>query len=342
MNPPVSIIMPVYNCGQYLTAAIESILKQKFTDFELLIIYDRSSDASDEIIDKYHKQDSRLRIHENRGLGIISALNCGLDLAAGEFIARMDADDISLPERINSQYNLMKKNPECILCGTWYKYINEEDKVLSEIPLPEHDSEIKTLLAVSAVFAHGSVMFRRSALGNLRYSEAKPNFAEDYRLWTELAFRGRLAVIPEYLYHYREYSASLSQRVSRELASDTAAAGMEYLSKNREFIFSVLPQLLSRENLSLKSKKQKKYFFSLVQQLGIKLVLAEYLKPGWYVFFCSLRSGQARPLFMLKYLFSLAALLLHAPGVYENIEKKLIKFKKIFFVCIRHNSGSGV
>ena len=118
--PKISVIMPAYNAEQYISEAIESILGQTFADFEFIIIDDGSSDSTSGIIASY--KDSRIRYFRNeKNLGIVGALNRGLALAAGEYIARMDADDISLPERFQTQCAYMEKHPDVGVCGTAIK-----------------------------------------------------------------------------------------------------------------------------------------------------------------------------------------------------------------------------
>ena len=116
MNPKVTVLMPVYNCEKYLRESIESILNQTFKDFEFLIINDGSSDKSAEIVESYN--DNRINFVQNeKNIGLAASLNRGLDIAKGEYIARMDADDISLPERLEKQVRFMETNPQIGICG---------------------------------------------------------------------------------------------------------------------------------------------------------------------------------------------------------------------------------
>ncbi len=127
MNPKVTVLMPVYNAEKYLKTAIESILKQTFSDFELLIINDGSTDGSEEIIRSFN--DKRIRLFNNeQNLGIIKTLNKGLNLAKGEYIIRMDADDISLPDRLELQVKYMEENPGIGISGTQARIFGDTKK----------------------------------------------------------------------------------------------------------------------------------------------------------------------------------------------------------------------
>lgn len=207
-DPKVTVLMPVYNGEKYLREALESVLNQTFTDFEFLIIDDGSTDSSTEIIRSY--SDPRIRLVQNeRNLKLIATLNKGLDLARGEYIARMDCDDISLPQRLARQVEFMEANPEIGVCGSWVKTIGERPGEIWRFhPDP---AEIRAELFFRNPMAHPSVILRRSKLKefNLYYN---PHYlhAEDYGLWLECSKLFKLANIPEVLLNYRFTSTSVS------------------------------------------------------------------------------------------------------------------------------------
>src|SRR6185295_9135648 len=160
MTPPqVSVLMSVYNGEKYLKEAMESILNQSFSDFEFLIFNDSSTDSSREIILSYN--DPRIVLIDNKkNIGLTKTLNKGISLAKGKYIARMDADDVCHPERLNEQVNYLDKNAEVAVCGTWVQFLNENEVV----KLPTKKNEIKTLLFCNSCLAHPSVMIRKSFL----------------------------------------------------------------------------------------------------------------------------------------------------------------------------------
>jgi glycosyltransferase involved in cell wall biosynthesis len=204
--PKVTVLLPVYNAAPFLREAIDSILAQAFTDFELLAIDDGSTDGSGAILASY--TDARLRVvrhSENRGL--IATLNEGLELATGEYVARMDADDISLPTRLSRQVAFMDSHPDVGLSGAWAKQIGEGNRLMAK-PLT-HDA-IRCDLLFDSAFIHPLVIFRRALLikHDLRYGDFR--HAEDLHLWREAAALFSVANLPDVLLHYRMHSSSVT------------------------------------------------------------------------------------------------------------------------------------
>ena len=205
-KPKVSIIMPVYNAEKYLREAIESSLNQTFTDFEFIIIYDPSFDNSLNIINSYG--DARIRIIENKKrTGLVKSLNKALRYAHGEYIARQDADDISLPNRLKLQLDFLEKHPDVALLGTGIYVIDENgDKIEKRIM---HPNPKKSLLKGNR-FIHGSVMFRKSAIDELgAYNELFKN-SEDYELWLRLSQKYDVNNLILPLYKLRSHGSSIS------------------------------------------------------------------------------------------------------------------------------------
>ena len=210
--PLVSVIMPVYNAEKYVGLAIDSILKQTFTDFEFLIFNDGSSDNSKQIIESF--KDPRIKFYDSvSNSGYVAHLNRGIELATGKYIARMDADDISLPERFELQVNFLESHPDIGLCGAWilqFEGNDEPDKrVLYKYPA-DHDEICVTLLRHNS-FAHPVVMMRRKILieYGLRYDpEYMPS--EDARLWVSIKKYTRLHNIQKVLLQYRKHNNQIS------------------------------------------------------------------------------------------------------------------------------------
>lgn len=205
--PKISVLLPVYNGGEYLQTAIDSILNQTFSDFEFIIINDASTDDSEKVI--LSNTDSRIvYIKNEQNLGLIKTLNKGLDLCKGEYIARMDQDDIANPTRFEKQNNVLDHNLEIGVCGTLFTPFNsnEEYKIRSH---PELHNEIKIILLTSCVVGHPTVMLRRSALQNLRYDEDY-QAAEDYEFWSRLVRITQFYNIQESLLQYRIHNSNMS------------------------------------------------------------------------------------------------------------------------------------
>lgn len=213
----VTVLMPVYNGAKYLREAIESILNQTFSDFEFLIMNDGSTDESVTIINSYH--DPRICLaHNERNLGLIHTLNRGMERAGGEYIARMDCDDISLPDRLSKQVALMERHPEIGVCGTWIQYFMGRDDI---IRLPVNHHEIKASLPTVCPIAHPTAMLRTSLVKNngLYYSHDYPH-AEDYEMWFRAAEITHLANIPEILLKYRIHPGQICQTfIDEQLAT---------------------------------------------------------------------------------------------------------------------------
>lgn len=205
----VSVLLPVYNAQTYLKEAIESILNQSFQDFELIIINDGSTDKSDEIICSFN--DNRIVYVKNEtNLKLIETLNKGIKLCKGKYIARMDADDISMPQRLERQYQFMESNPAVGLCGSWAKVINEKGEETGKIKNFTHNKDLKIHLLFSVPFVHPSVMMKAELLKEEPYA-IQFSHAEDYDLWCRLSRKTQMANIPEFLFQYRWHSTNISQ-----------------------------------------------------------------------------------------------------------------------------------
>jgi glycosyltransferase involved in cell wall biosynthesis len=207
--------MPVYNGERYLREAIESILEQTFPDFEFLIIDDGSIDGGVDIIRSYG--DPRIRLeHNEKNLGLIATLNKGLELARGEYVARMDCDDISLPERLTVQARVMDENKSWGACGAWIRIFDGSGDGRVQPYSTDPDTLICELL-FNPPMAHPSVIFRRErfrALG-LHYDESYKN-AEDYELWCRASRHMMLSNIPKILLLYRSHPRQVGMKYFRE------------------------------------------------------------------------------------------------------------------------------
>jgi glycosyltransferase involved in cell wall biosynthesis len=210
-QPCISVIMSVYNAEQYITEAIESILNQTFTNFEFIIIDDGSTDGTSAIIKNIAKIDRRIKFVSRENKGLIFSLNECLCMASGQYIARMDADDISVKTRLQKQKEFLDAHPEIGVCGTWVEVFGEEIKV-KKWKLPKDNSSLKAILLFSVPFAHPSVMMRKDLIDkhHLRYNYRCKN-AEDYQFWLDFARYTSFANLPEFLLRYRYHQDSVSR-----------------------------------------------------------------------------------------------------------------------------------
>ncbi len=200
--------MPVYNAEKFLAEAIESVLNQTFHDFELLIINDGSTDGSREIIQSY--KDERVRLVDNEtNLRLIATLNKGIELANGRYIARMDADDVCLPHRLEKQVALMDAHPEVGLCGSYLATIGLESDY--EVGFATGHDEIKFRLFFDTHFPHPAAIIRKSVLTQHHlHFEIEYIHAEDFEMWNRMAEVCKLAVIPEVLVMKRSHGEQIS------------------------------------------------------------------------------------------------------------------------------------
>lgn len=201
VNPKVTVLMTVYNGERWLREAMDSILTQTFTDFEFLIINDGSTDNSVAIINSY--QDHRIKLVNQENQGIALALNKGLSLARGEYIAKMDDDDISLPKRLEVQVKYMDSHPDVGICGTNIYLINEIGGGIGEMHYPLTHKDVKATTLFSASLAHPTTIFRRSMF--IDYNLAYPNFkiGVDYGLWFRASKVLKMVNLKQKLLKYR-------------------------------------------------------------------------------------------------------------------------------------------
>jgi len=209
--PKISVAMSVYNCEEYLPACIDSILTQTFEDFDFIIVDDGSTDRSGEIIKSY--TDSRILFLQQSNQGVAAALNHALRFAHGEYVARQDADDISLPERFSKEVAFLDAHPEVAVVGTAAALIDRTGRQFSTfMPFVRHDRLVKELKRGVCPLMHGAVMLRRIALTQYGVYNPVFNWIQDVELWLRLSQYHRLANIREVLYQFRKHDSSITQK----------------------------------------------------------------------------------------------------------------------------------
>jgi len=270
--PLISVIMPVYNEERWLDQSISSILNQSFRDFEFIILNDASKDCSIDIINKYLSVDSRIKLFNNReNYGLVKTLNKGIDLARGKYIARMDADDVSFPERLNIQIRFLKQNPEIQFVGTGSEVTNDSgERLKTDNTKYVPPILVKWCLIFKNVFTHGSIMCQSEMLKKNSYAQWAAN-GEDYELWARLKDNYRMSIIPDILYRRRSHANNISHKNSkslRKIGYTISNMQMErYLGKNYD-------KSLSGYLINCKLKKNRD-FKSLVKAI---LLLNELLR----------------------------------------------------------------
>ena len=255
MNAPqVSILMPVHNTAPYLREAMDSLLSQTFSDFELIVLNDCSPDNAEEILDTYN--DPRIvRYRGEKNVGLSNVLNVGIELARGKYIARMDSDDISLSNRLQVQVDYLEAHPEIDLVSVGMQLFGAKEEVWIREQNPE---KVKIEALFHSPVLHASSVWRKDSFekDGLRFrQEMVP--AEDYDLWTRALTKGlKLANLPEVLYKYRLHSTQAT------LQTDKTAEKSRFVQK--DYIRLALPTL-SEKNIEAFPKKLWPVFFANIK-----------------------------------------------------------------------------
>lgn len=221
----VSVLMAVFNGEKYLSASIESILGQTFGDFEFLILDDGSTDSTVAILNRYAEHDGRIRIISRPNEGLIASLNELLGCAQGEFVARMDADDVALPERFSKQVQFLRNHRDVVCVGGAIEFIDSKGRFLRSLHYPSHDEDLQERnLCGECAICHPASMMRRESLIRIKGYDHDFRLAEDLDLWLRLGEIGRLANLDDVVLRYRLHSASVSEQGSaRQLEVARAA-----------------------------------------------------------------------------------------------------------------------
>jgi glycosyltransferase involved in cell wall biosynthesis len=220
-EPKVSVVMPVHNARRFIDQAIRSILSQTFADFEFVILNDGSTDGSGEIARTWARQDDRIRVFENQDrLGHSATSNLAVSLARSKYVARMDADDISHPERLDSQWQTLSRSADIVLVGTLADGIDAEGNQVRP-----RDRWRIIRRSSFAPFAHGSIIFRKEVFDAVSGYRGSATRVGDQDLYHRMARKGRMVTLPEVLYHYR-YHLENSTLQSVPTSSETRGTAL--------------------------------------------------------------------------------------------------------------------
>ncbi|EAI0254946.1 glycosyltransferase family 2 protein, partial [Campylobacter coli] len=293
-KPLVTVIMPAFNRENYISFAIESILNQDYLNFEFIIIDDCSTDATYNIIQEYAKRDQRIIVLRNKkNKGIVYSLNRCLERSRGKYIARMDDDDISLPERIEKQVNVMEKDISIVVAGTYFKPMDENLEFFGNwVNVCKHEM-IKLKMMFECPICHPTVMIRASFLkeNNLKYSY-KYQYAEDYKLWSDIIQKGgKIINIPEVLLFYRISNSSISRN---RLTSKLQKHNSEIIAYHyRQFILgSEIKSMFLLNHVTPLEFCKKQLIYKAVQEIQINNEQIDYDKVQQFVqYFCGSESN---------------------------------------------------
>lgn len=297
--PNISIILPVYNAVDFIDTAITGLLKQTYSDFELIVVNDGSTDRTDEVLEKI--KDPRVRIITQKNTGLVGALQTGIAAAKAPLIARHDADDRSMPDRLQKQVDFMMAHPDIILLGSSMQTMDMSGQVINSHYVLLEDPELKQELLVRSPFAHGSVVFRRDAY------EAAGGYlkgdwpAEDYGLWVRMACRGKFSNLDEPLYIYRENAkgiSTLNQAEQRKRSKEAKQAAWKIRK-------TLLPKNLNIEKYHVKPMGEFRIaritcnLLSTIRSAATRGDIFFVTKTAWLIFYSKpLRRKCARLLLM--------------------------------------------
>lgn len=266
----ISVLLPVFNSEKYISESIQSILNQTYSNFELLILDDGSTDRTLVIINEFH--DGRIKIFTSeRNYGIVHQLNKGIDNSQGEFIARMDADDISHPERFNKQIEFLNTHPKIDVLGTFAEKFGDESGLIKyKYNKPE---QISFLLNFYCYMLHPTVMMRKQIFNKHKYSDKYP-LAEDYGLWCQVNNGSNLYILNSALLKYRIHNNQTNKAVERvQIQFDSVLKvkrGIKFNGFFGNFIFTDKINTLSTKYF-VNSENIKLLKLNLVQNLYFKI-----------------------------------------------------------------------
>ena len=231
--PTISVLMSAYNAEKYLSDAVESILNQTFRDFEFVIVNDGSTDATSRILNQYAQKDDRIVLIEQDNSGLCRALNVGLFSCRGELVARMDADDIAVPQRFEKQVEFLHSNPECVAVGTGLALIDSDGDILgTQVPPLTHDEIEASLFKGVGAVPHPTAMIRRTFLDQIGGYDETAIHVEDLDLWLRLSELGRLANMSNELLRYRLHENSVTV-TKRRIQIENAAIVLKSACERR-------------------------------------------------------------------------------------------------------------
>ena len=209
MTPRLTVLCSVYNGARFLPLALQSVWAQDYSDFELILIDDGSTDETVRIIDGAAARDERVVVIRHKNQGLTRSLNVGLKRARGEYVARQDADDVSLPGRFSAQVRFLDRHPDTVVVGCHYLRINESGTVLGRAHVPTTDLGLRLRLLEANAIPHSGATFRRREVLEAGGYDEDFSVAQDYDLWCRLALAGRLANLRQVALYRREHPRAI-------------------------------------------------------------------------------------------------------------------------------------
>jgi len=326
-NPKVTVLLPVHNGELFISEAIESVLNQTFTDYEFLIIDDSSTDNTIKIIQA--KKDDRIKVFCNdKNLGVIGSLNIGLELARGDYIARMDADDLIRPDRLKIQVDFMDNNPGTGACGSYYETFGNENTFKVDY-LETSNKGIFPQFFLFSPIPHPGAMIRKAVIdsNNIRY-DVKYIHAEDYKFWFEIYKCSSLANIPEFLLFYRISENQISKKYTKIQSEKSIIIRREIM----DYFFSLFQMTFElKSTIEPKDIVRLKNSFNIIAEKNIdsgvfeKEYLTKIFTNLLYCFYTSVSENPIKTVIRFAISFDLMRF-----GLFSDLTRKLIK--RCFYV----------
>lgn len=267
-KPTITVLLSVYNAENYVGIAIESILKQSFTDFELIAVDDCSTDKSWDIVQQYMKLDSRVIAKRNEvNLGGCKTLNVGLKLAKGKYIARLDNDDWSYPNRLEKQFDFLEAHPDVGIVGGVMEIMNQHGEVTGKRKYNISDQEIRNKIFRYSPFSHPLVMIRKSILDKVGSYDPTYAPADDYELYFRIGNESQFANLPDVIMRYRVIPSSITFMQTKKMELATINVRNQY-SKNPNYNFTLVDKIYNAfQYLSvyIVPSRLKIYLFNLLR-----------------------------------------------------------------------------
>ena len=304
--PKVSVVMPVYNGERYVSEAIESILAQSFQDFEFLIIDDCSIDATPDILTRYQQQDSRIKVlRQVRNSGVTAALNRGCEAAQGVYIARMDADDISLPDRLCCQVTFLEKHSEVGVLGTQIELMDDVGDLLPEARRYTSPALVHWNLYFRNGIAHPSIMMRRDLISRLGNYVNDNVYAEDYSLWVRASRLAQLTNLPDVLLLRRIWNESITSMKADKMRDSSIRIIQRAVSDLLDEVVSI-DEAASLWNLTLKPQPRSVRELKSTADLILRIYAAhkETYASRYSDFRLVTQNAALKLLFLARHIFS--------------------------------------
>jgi len=293
--PRISVIMPVYNAEKFLSESIDSILRQTFSDFEFIIINDGSTDSSQKIVDSYAKRDDRIKVHKQTNHGVVFTANKAIDLARGDYIARIDADDVAMPDRLQQQFDLLEKNQNAVLVCSDFEIFSDSGEFRYREVVPPDSDAIKQLLYIRNPIANGSTLIRKSALVEVGLFDNV--FAEDFHMWMKLMEKGDFLSTGTMLYRWRMNPTGLTLS-NNKLSQEKSEVYIAELWQNNP------PRVISRQEIKQKAKSYiedygkrgrayREIYLTDLSRLASKFVIRKHPINGIHQLFNIATSGRS-------------------------------------------------